>query len=315
VPRVATHAVLEWGVLKRTPELVFGSPRSLPKPSKLDGQVVVLDIAFAATSGGGVSFESVTLPFIEGLGGRLAMWVDHHDHERHVDYASDNRFKLATKAEHGACPEMITPEMVRQAGPVDTIVCHVDLDGLYSAAKWILEGREPYKGADVDAHRVDTRIGKPGPIASRVDRGLRALFRDYPLKRAIVLWLVEGMRNGPYNDTIDEAAAEFAKRDAGTNDLASKYVERGRVVYCDVGANPMLFDKTDLLLLGQERAEISVVRDSGMVTIAARYDSGWDFLKVLGLEGGMPTRVTVPEARLQEAIDAINAAPAPTSKA
>lgn len=301
-------------MLDRTPHLAFASPRALPRPATLTGRVVVLDIAFAATSGGGVSFETVTGPFIDALGERLAAWVDHHDHARHGDFAADPRFTLATKAAHGACPEMITPEMVRQVGPIDTIVCHVDLDGLYSAAKWILGGKEPYRGADLDARMVDTRIGRPGPIARRIDHALRARFRDYQLKRAVVLWLAGGMTANAHDDAISEAAAEFAERDRGTVELANRYVKRGRLVVCDVGSQPVLFDKTDLLLLGQERADIAVVRDSGMVTIAARYDSGWDFIGLLGLEGGMPTRVTVPEARLQEAIDAINAAPQPAPK-
>ena len=85
------------------PQLAFLTPRSLIKASALAGQVAVLDIAFAA-EGGGSSFEGITLPFIKALGVRLAAWVDHHDHERHVDYASDPRFVLATKAQHGACP-------------------------------------------------------------------------------------------------------------------------------------------------------------------------------------------------------------------
>ena len=32
----------------KRPVVVFGSPRKLPKPAKLQGRVVVLDIAFAA---------------------------------------------------------------------------------------------------------------------------------------------------------------------------------------------------------------------------------------------------------------------------
>ena len=293
------------------PYLAFASPRALPKAASLQGRVVVLDIAFAATSGGGVSFETVTKPFLDQLGNRLAAWVDHHDHDRHPDYAGDNRFTLATKAEHGACPEMITPELVRQTGPIDTIVAHVDLDGLYSAAKWMLEGREPYRGADYDANCIDTRTGDPGRIAVRIDQALRARFRDNTLKRAVVLYLVDGMRPGAHKDIIDEAAEEFLHRDRGTRALAERYVMRGRVAYVDARRRKEPFDKTDLLLLGQARAEVAAVHDAGMVTIAARFDSGWDFLKILGLEGGMPTRVSLPESRLQEAIDAINNAPTP----
>ena len=113
--------------------LAFGTPRKLPKASSLDGRVVVLDIAFAGAGTGG-GFKKITLPLIEGLGERLGMWVDHHDSEEHALYKGDPRFVLATKAEHGACPEMITPELVARAGRIDTIVCHTDFDGLASAA-------------------------------------------------------------------------------------------------------------------------------------------------------------------------------------
>ena len=109
------------------PHLAYGTPRKLPKPDSLPGRVVVLDVAFAANAGG-ASYEKTTLPFIQGLGSRLAMWVDHHDHDRHLDYADDSRFVLRTKAQHGACPEMVTPERVAAAGPVDTICCHLDFD-------------------------------------------------------------------------------------------------------------------------------------------------------------------------------------------
>ena len=42
------------------------------------------------------------------------------------------------------------------------------------------------------------------------------------------------------------------------------------------------------------------MHDSGALTIAADFESGFDFVKLLHLGGGMPTRVTVPEARLDE---------------
>jgi hypothetical protein len=293
------------------PHLAFASPRVLPRADKLTGRVVVLDIAFAATVGENVSYERITGPFLAALGDRLAAWVDHHDHERHADFARDPRFVLSTKAEHGACPEMVTPELVRQTGPIDTILTHVDLDGLYAAAKWILDGAEPYPGADDDARAVDTRIGTPGPIAIRIDRALRAKFRDDQLKRAVVLWLVGGMKPGPHDDVIADGAREFDVRDAGTRALAAKYNVRGRIAMVDTAGSKQPFDKTDLLLAGQTRAPVAIVRDSGMITIAAGFDSGWDFVTLLALGGGMPTRVTVPEARLDEAVAAIGAAPEP----
>src|SRR5262245_15055757 len=81
------------------PRFAYLTPRTLPPAERLAGRVAVLDIAFAS-EGGGSSFEKTTLPFINGLGARLAAWVDHHDHERHADYRGDARFVLCTKAEH-----------------------------------------------------------------------------------------------------------------------------------------------------------------------------------------------------------------------
>ena len=298
----------------RLPHLAFASPRLLPRADKVPGRVVVLDIAFAATVGTTVSFELTTKPFLDGLGDRLAAWVDHHDHERHAEFRRDPRFVLATKAEHGACPEMVTPELVRHTGPIDSIVTHVDLDGLYAAAKWILEGKEPYAGADDDARAVDTRVGTPGTIASRIDRALRAKFRDDQLKRAVVQFLVGGMKPGVHDDLIAEAAAEFDRKDAVTRELSRRFTVRGRVAVVDTQGLAGQFDKTDLLLAGQERAPVSIVRDSGMLTIAAAFDSGWDFVSLFALGGGMPTRVTIPEQKLDAVIAKINEAPEPTPR-
>jgi hypothetical protein len=283
----------------------------LPRPDRLTGRVVVLDIAFAATVGTSVSFELTTKPFLDGLGDRLAVWVDHHDHERHVQFAGDSRFVLATKAQHGACPEMITPQLVHEVGPIDCICTHVDLDGLYAAAKWILEGKEPYPGADADARAVDTRQGTPGPQANRIDRALRARFRDDQLKRAVVQYLVGGLHKGVHADVIDEAAQEFDRKDVRTRELAKRFTIRGRVAIVDTAGAAGEFDKTDLLLAGQERAPVSIVRDSGMLTIAAPFDSGWNFVQMFELGGGMPTRITIPEAKLDDVIAKINTAPDP----
>jgi hypothetical protein len=281
-------------------QFAFLTPRALPKAETLAGRVVVLDIAFAAETGKS-SFATVTLPFITGLGSRLAAWVDHHDHERHVDYAEDPRFVLASKAQHGACPEMVTPDLVARIGPVDTIAVHVDLDGLYAGAKWVLGGREPYAGADADARAVDTRRGKPGPIAERIDRALRARFRDETLKHRILQYLIAGTRAPHHFEEIDAAARLVDPLLEQAQRLAEHYrVDRG-VAYLEVKSN-VPYDKTELLLLGQQRAPIAVVRDSGSLSIAADFDSGFDFVKLFNLGGGMPTRVSIPEARRDEVL-------------
>jgi hypothetical protein len=293
--------------MRALPDIVFTTPRSLPDPKKLKGRVAVVDIAFAA-DGMGTPFAETTGAFIAALGGRLAAWVDHHDHERHVDFAGDTRFRLATKAQHGACPEMVTPEVVREAGPVDTIVAHVDLDGLFAAVKWVLGGAEPYEGADDDARAVDTRIGAPGPVGEMLDKALRAHFRDEGLKHRMVRWLVDGMKDKALGREIAEAAADFDRMAAETSRLASLYEPRGRAaVYVDAATHARApFDKTMLLLEGQKRAPVAIVRDAGMITLAAAFDSGIDFVRLLDLGGGMPTRVSIKEARLDEVLQKLN---------
>lgn len=292
------------------PQLEFSTPRTLPDARTLAGRVVVLDIAFAA-AGLGTPFETVTGKFLEELGDRLAAWVDHHDHELHARFADDPRFVLATKAEHGACPEMVTPELVARVGPVDTIVAHMDLDGLYAAAKWILGGREPYPGADDDARAVDTRMGEPSAQARMIDEALRARFRDAALKHRVVRWLVGGLKDKEHRAVIAEAAEQFQKSHGETQRLAGKFRIRGRIAYVDARVARGPYDKTELLLAGQKRAPIAMVQDSGMITIAAAFDSGWNFVDLLALGGGMPTRVSVAEGRLEETLRLINAAPDP----
>ena len=289
--------------------LAFGTPRKLPKASSLAGRVVVLDIAFAGAGTGG-GFKKITLPLIEGLGERLGMWVDHHDSEEHELYKNDPRFVLATKAQHGACPEMITPELVARAGRIDTIVCHTDFDGLASAAKWVRAGVEPYPGCDDDARAIDTRIGTPSAVAERIDRALRARYRDQGLFGVIVRHLSTGLADSSLWAPIDEAAAELIPVERETRRAAQAYRRLDpSVALVDVSEGYDRVDKTLLLLLGQEREPVSVVVDKENVSVAARFDSGKNFVELLGLGSGMPTRVSVPRPQLPRVLKALGVSP------
>jgi hypothetical protein len=295
--------------------LAFGTPRKLPKPAQLDGRVAVLDIAFAGVGGRGGSFESVTLPFIVGLGERLVMWVDHHDHSEHARYADDPRFVLATKAQHGACPEMITTELVERAGAIDTIVCHTDFDGLASAAKWMRGGIESYPGCDDDARAIDTRLGTPSAVADRIDRALRARNNDPGLFGVVVRHLASGLSDAALWEPIDAAGAELLPIERETRRAAQGYrrLPPG-VAYVDITGGFGRVDKTLLLLLGQEREKVSVVVDRDNVSVAASFDSGLNFLTLFGLEGGMPTRVSLPKSRLSDALTRLGVDPAEATR-
>ncbi len=283
--------------------------------------MVVLDVAFASEASGG-GFQKITLPFIQELGPRLAGWVDHHDHVMHAEYRDDPRFVLSTKAEHGACPEMITPEVIARIGPVDTIVCHTDFDGLCSAAKWLRGGTQPYAGADDDARAIDTRTALSSATGQRFDRALRARPRDTALFGLIVRHLAGGLRDSSLWQAVDSAAAELRPIEEVTRRVAADYsivdldpkVEVPNSIrtlaFVDATAQHGKYDKTLLLLLGQERASISAVLDMDTLTLAARYESGMSFLPLLGLSGGMPTLVSIPNKRTHEALSklGVNAA-------
>ncbi len=297
----------------RRPEIAFATPRKLPKAEQLAGRVVVLDVAFASEASGG-GFAKLTKPFIDKLGPRLAAWVDHHHHVLHAAYKSDPRFVLATKAEHGACPEMVTPELVKRIGPVDTVVCHTDFDGLCSAAKWLRDGVEPYTGSDDDARAVDTRIGHPSPTGTRFDRAIRARGRDTALLGMIVRHLAGGLADPALWEPIDRAASELDALEHTTRAIARRYkvidLERREgvppqvrsIAFVDATPEHGKYDKTMLLLMGQERAGAAVLVDGDNVSFAAAFDSGVSFLALFGLSGGMPTLVSMPRDRTRDAL-------------
>jgi hypothetical protein len=284
--------------------IALTTPRKLPAPSRLVGRVVVLDIAFASEGGGRRnSFEHTTLRLIEALGPRLVRWVDHHDSTFHRRFVDDERFVLATKAQHGACPEMISPSLVAASGPVDTIVCHNDFDGLASAAKWLSGGQEPYPGCDADARAIDTRIGEPGHFGRRFDRALRARPRDAALGLVILTHLASQLAVAARWTTIDEAADELSGLEERARTLAEGYRSlTDGLVYVDVTTCDSPYDRTSLLLLGQKRAAMAAVIDGDTTTFAAPFDSGVNFVERFGLSGGMPTLVSINRGQLPGAL-------------
>ncbi len=205
---------------------------------------------------------------------------------------------------------MIDPPLVERIGPVDTIVCHTDFDGLASAAKWMRGGVEPYEGCDADSYAIDTRLGKPSRVAERIDRAIRGRPRDSGLFGVVVRHLATGLSDAALWEPIDAAAAELVPIEEETRRAAQRYVRLPPgVAVVDVTHGFGKIDKTLLLLLGQEREVVSVVIDGNTISVAARFDSGQDFLKLFNLAGGMPTRVSVPRSRMRHVFAALGIDP------
>jgi hypothetical protein len=170
-------------------------------------------------------------------------------------------------------------------------------------------------GCDADARAVDTRTGTPGPIAVRIDRALRARPRDQALFGLVVRHLATGLADRSLWGPIDDAGHQLAAMEAETRRLATRYqrVEPG-IVLVDASVRDGAYDKTLLLLIGQERARIACVVDGDVVTFAAPFDSGVNFLTAFGISGGMPTRVSVQRAELEHALSALGAKPADVAR-
>jgi hypothetical protein len=175
------------------------------------------------------------------------------------------------------------------------------------------DGTEPYPGADDDARAIDTRTGDPSPVGKRIDRALRARPRDTALFGLIVRHLASGLEDASLWASIDRAAAELGAIEEVTRTIATRYVVvdlRGgtglpagipSLAFVEATDHHGKYDKTQLLLAGQERAGIATVLDMDTVSLASRYGSGVSFLEILGLSGGMPTLVSIPKKRIVEA--------------
>lgn len=273
-------------------------PRHLPKPPA--GRVVVVDVAFAA----GKQFQAKTLPFIEALGGRLARWVDHHLHkEGWAAFADDPRFVLVPNKEAHACPELVTPELVRateQGGPIDVIVAHADFDGLVAGVKWRLGGEPPWREADEDARAVDSpgrghtlsETGARLAYAIEEASGSYSLSKRQKLLSQIAGALVDGEEPLELESLLDELARSARDAEVRARQLAA---DTGReeapgvfVVRLDKPVENRV--RKHLLMFAEERAPIGALYEpdpqGGAWVTAATFDESLDLEDVSGFAGG-----------------------------
>jgi len=264
-------------------------PGNLPAPP--EGRVAVVDVAFA----GGENFEKSTVPFLQALGERLAIWIDHHEHPVGWDrYRADPRFLLVPNREAHACPELVTPEVVRKAGPVDAVVAHADLDGLLSAVKFLRGGTPPWPQADEDARAADSP-GRGHPLSARgrlISEALdhaAAELRSAPreaLRQQIVEALVAGTMPPALEQRLQDLARKHEKALEPVEALAAQAREeaRGVLVVRVPKALPRPVKKALLSRL-EERAPLGVVIEGRAVT-AATFREELDLSRVDDLSAG-----------------------------
>ena len=279
------------------PRLLWvGHPRHLPKAPS--GRAVIVDVAFAAAA----QWKSKTKPFIDALGDRLAMYIDHHEHrEAWPLYANDPRFLLVPNKIAHACPELVTPEVIARCGQIDVVVAHHDFDGLVSAVKVLRAGRTPWPEADEDARAVDspgrghTLSAFGARIADAMDEATvtleRAAAQDFNSR--LCFGLAKDMRLDPIPDI---EVGDFAARAASASAEARRIVAaRGKleapgvfVVRVDAKQDNRM--RRNLLLLAEEQAAIGALYEpdaqQGAWLTAATFDQSLDLEDVSGFEGG-----------------------------
>jgi hypothetical protein len=238
----------------------------------------VVDVAFA----GGENFEKSTLPFLAALGDRLAIWIDHHEHPLGWSrFRDDPRFVLVPNRVAHACPELVTPEVVRKAGAVDVVVAHADLDGLLSAVKFLRGGDPPWPEADEDARAADSPgrghaySARAKLLSDALDHAaaeLRTAQRE-SLRQQLVDALVKGALPAPLQRRVEELARAHEEALAPVAGLAGQAREEAPGVLVSrvpkALARPV---KKALLSRLEERAPIGVVIEGRAITAASFRD-------------------------------------------
>jgi hypothetical protein len=263
-------------------------PATLPP-----GRFAVVDVAFAS----GEKF-ALTQQFLAQHDEALAAWVDHHKHDGWATVAKDPRFVLVPNVRAHACPELVTPSVVANAGPVQHVMAHSDFDGMMSAVNWLRGGVPPYAEANEDARAADS----PGRGHVFSERGWRlheALeeHRDkshtkdrHSLLMEVAWSLVTGQEPRALGARVDELAAKAKK----TGQQAEALVQKGRLELPGlfVIRHPSNLSgrlKKQALLLAEQRAPVGVMVECAppsMHVTAATFREDIDLSRVTSLPVG-----------------------------
>jgi hypothetical protein len=276
------------------PEIVWvDSPASLPHRLPA-GRFAVVDVAFASQE----KFAQ-TQRFMEENGASLAAWVDHHKHDAWPQYALDARFVLVPNVLAHACPELVTPDVVRRVGPVAMVLAHSDFDGMMSAVNWLREGVPPYPEANEDARAADSP-GRGHVFCARGWRLAEALeeLKDRlhtPQRHAVLTEIALSLVNGAESTELTQKVDELARKAVKVTQQAQAVVQRGKeespglfVVRFPSNLSARL--KKQVLLLAEEKASIAVVVEgtaAGSIHVtAATFDERLDLSRCTGLPVG-----------------------------
>lgn len=163
----------------------------------------------------------------------------------------------------------------------------------------------PIPGFDgAEAWKLVGKDGLPAWWRKRAIKKGKQKRRDQALLGLIVRHLSTGLSDASLWQPVDEAGAQMAPLEERARRIAQSYERVGPdLALVDATGREGPYDRTLLLLLGQERARTAVVIDGDSVTFAARFDSGINFLSLFGISGGMPTVISLKKSFLPGALE------------
>lgn len=204
----------------------------------------------------------MTKAFINRLGKRLVRWYDHHIGWT-TEITGDNPAFIIGKT--GSCAELI--------GGDSSLVA--------------------------DAIAIDTRRGEPSNRVEMLEKALKAHLDDNNIRLLAVKWLLSG--DEVMERALNKAAKKYAGIQAETDQLAETYKISGNVAQVDARNSKRSYDLTQLLLVGQRRAQFAVAltktsRGEEKIAIST-FCKDVNLVKLFELPSGASFRIHLPASQ------------------
>jgi hypothetical protein len=258
-------------------KMIITGPRELPTPEELirknNVRIAVSDISFDLTcmKKSAIKRDINTLQYIDALeshGGRLILWVDHHDFSEVLPLwdrvKGDSRFRLVPRSSAPACPQLITSPI-----PADIYLTHSDFDGLMSGIKMLFgnESKSVYREIDKDAIVADARpkgtsFSKTGELIYGAIKGGQDVFKNDEVGYTILRWLTDcitlskKLEKGKYYEVVFESARLYNAMKSNSDSISRLAKDYGGVIAIDAtGFASLGFDAN---AVGKDLAKRSV---------------------------------------------------------
>lgn len=264
----AAMVMKRYGLQPETTEIRFTQPFLLDKVEVGEAkELFVVDIAVNNRD------PEITSRFIKKNWERIVEWVDHHQGWSKVlgvgmDQTCDNKFNINPQV--GSCAQILNPR-----------------------DEWSYQ-------LVADATAADTRQGQLSERGRFIDEAMKANLSDDSVRESAVRWIVNGCEEDENYQKLQRAQAEYRKVQEETEKLVKRYEIRDGIAVVDVRETREDYDRTQLLLRGEQMALTKTAVLLGknpegeeIVTVATM-DKERNLVNLFGLPSGATFRVSLP---------------------